>query len=138
LANVIKHTWIDGKLFVRGAVVDDWGRVKAIRKLLQRDNIDVKIVKVQPMPVWEIWGHDKDDDKPSVVEEMPIPIPEGGKFKLTTGGKVAAVEVRTRPPASLCVDCKWFSETRGIPLCDYGIYVQKKKRKCKYYEKREQ
>lgn len=133
-ARKVGHTWIDGVLFVKGTTVDDWNRAKVIRRLLQRENIEVKLVKVQPAPVWEIWGHDKDDDKPP-VEQDANNIPEGAKFKLTTKGKVAAVEVRSRSQgqSSLCDSCKWCSRPGGVYVCDQAYHPSSKRKQCKFY-----
>lgn len=80
-----RTAWVEGKLFVLGSVVSQWKVAREVKKRLQNDGIEVVLVKIQPPPVWEIWGHDLEGTTEEVKEVKP-----SDTLELTTVGKIDA------------------------------------------------
>lgn len=74
-----RHTWIKGKFFILGAIVNKYRQALRVKKLLEKDNIKVYVKKVQPAPVWEIWAHDLDKDVKLEANTLMVKAKRGKK-----------------------------------------------------------
>lgn len=127
----VKHTWVNGKLYTLGDVVFDYKLAKEVKRILKDKDIDVRIVKVQPPPAWELWGHYKGEEAK----------PKKAGYTLTTAGRIKANVVMAQAelgqPTSLCYSCKWLIRyADNILVCEQANNPSDRRVRCKYYEQR--
>lgn len=147
----VNHKWINGKLYIFGGTTSNYKEALSIKRQVKRDNIEVKIVRVQPLPVWEYWGHDMDQGfvgnlADAVLYEKPLdkPIPADPKISLTTKGHINAATEMAKAGITeehfiklgLCDHCQFGSKPGETYICDKGNFPRADRSRCKYHQER--